>query len=96
MEVHNLLTKWHKNIIKKLEIDTTNSRRKRDGLDGAVHWIPGLFKDDFKFCKIPEETKIMIEEQTSNYNLMPRDKDNLFNKDVKIISKDGKVYYLPQ
>ena len=96
MEVHNLLIKWHKNIIKKLEIDTTNSRRKRDGLDGAVHWIPGLFKDDFKFCKIPEETKIMIEEQTSNYNFMPRDKDNLFNKDVKIISKDGKVYYLPQ
>lgn len=96
MEVHNLLIKWHKNIIKKLEIDTTSSRRKRDGLDGAVHWIPGLFKDDFKFCKIPEETKIMIEEQTSNYNFMPRDKDNLFNKDVKIISKDGKVYYLPQ
>ena len=95
MEVHNLLTQWHEKIIKKLGIDTATSRRKRMGLDGIVHWIPGLIKDDFNFCTISNKTKTLIEEQTSDYNIMSQDKDNLFDKEVKIISKDGKIYYLP-
>ena len=65
------------------------------GLDGIVHWIPGLIKDDFNFCTISNKTKTLIEEQTSDYNIMSQDKDNLFDKEVKIISKDGKIYYLP-
>lgn len=96
MEVHDLLTKWHKRITKKLGIDTETARRKRMGFDGVIHWIPGLFKDDFNFCAISERTKTMIKEQTSNYNVTSQDKDNLFDKDAKIISKDGKLYYLPQ
>lgn len=96
MEVHDLLTKWHERITKKLGIDTETARRKRMGFDGVIHWIPGLFKDDFNFCAISERTKTMIKEQTSNYNVTSQDKDNLFDKDAKIISKDGKLYYLPQ
>ena len=65
------------------------------GFDGVIHWIPGLFKDDFNFCAISETTKTMIEEQTSDYNVASQAEDNLFDKDVKIISKDGKIYYLP-
>ena len=95
MEVHNFLTQWHEKIIKKLGIDTETSRRKRMGFDGIVHWIPGLFKDDFNFSAISNKTKTLIEEQTSNYNNMVQDKENIFNNDVKIISKDGKIYYLP-
>ena len=96
MEVHDLLTKWHERITKKLGIDTETARRKRMGFDGVIHWIPGLFKDDFNFCAISERTKTMIKEQTSNYNVTSQDKDNIFDKDAKIISKDGKLYYLPQ
>ena len=96
MEVHDLLTKWHERITKKLGIDTETARRKRMGFDGVIHWIPGLFKDDFNFCAISERNKTMIKEQTSNYNVTSQDKDNLFDKDAKIISKDGKLYYLPQ
>lgn len=96
MEVHDLLTKWHERITKKLGIDTETARRKRMGFDGVIHWIPGLFKNDFNFCAISERTKTMIKEQTSNYNVTSQDKDNLFDKDAKIISKDGKLYYLPQ
>lgn len=96
MEVHKLLTQWHERITKKLGIDTETSRRKRMGFDGVVHWIPGLFNDDFNFCSISETTKTMIKEQTSNCNVTLDNKDNIFDKDVKIISRDGKVYYLPQ
>ena len=83
MEVHDLLTKWHERITKKLGIDTETARRKRMGFDGVIHWIPGLFKDDFNFCAISERTKTMIKEQTSNYNVTSQDKDNIFDKDAK-------------
>lgn len=96
MEVHNLLTQWHERITKKLGIDTQTSRRKRMGFDGVVHWIPGLFNDDFNFCSISETTNTMIKEQTSNCNVALDIKNNIFDKDVKIILKDDKVYYLPK
>ena len=96
MEVHNLLTQWHERITKKLGIDTQASRRKRMGFDGVVHWIPGLFNDDFNFCSISETTNTMIKEQTSNCNVASDSKNNIFDKDVKIILKDDKVYYLPK
>lgn len=96
MEVHNLLTQWHERITKKLGIDTQASRRKRMGFDGVVHWIPGLFNDDFNFCSISKTTNTMIKEQTSNCNVTLDSKNNIFDKDVKIISRNGKVYYLPK
>ena len=38
----------------------------------------------------------MIEEQTLNYDLNAKFSiSDSFNKDVKLISKDGKLYYLP-
>lgn len=95
MEVHNLLKQWHERITQKLGIDIETARRKRKGFDGAVHWIPGLFKDDYNFCNISEKTKVMIEEQTSNYKLTSLYEENPFDKDVRIISKEGKMYYLP-
>lgn len=95
-DVRNSLVSWHENVTKKLGIDLETARRKRKGLDGAIHWIPGLFKDDFNFSTLSEQTKAMIEEQTLNYDLNAKFSiSDSFNKDVKLISKDGKLYYLP-
>lgn len=95
-DVRNSLVSWHENVTKKLGIDLETARRKRKGLDGAIHWIPGLFKDDFNFSTLSEQTKAMIEEQSLNYDLNAKFSiSDSFNKDVKLISKDGKLYYLP-
>lgn len=97
MEVHNILVSWHEETMKRLEIDIESSRIKRKGIDGAIHWIPGLFKEDFNFSTISENTKLMIEQQSSEYDLKNKYvKEDIFNKDIKLISKDGKVYYLPE
>lgn len=97
MEVHNTLISWHEETMKRLEIDIETSRIKRKGIDGAIHWIPGLFKDDFNFSIISENTKLMIEQQSSEYDLKNKYiNEDIFNKDIKLISKDGKVYYLPE
>ena len=95
MNVHESLIAWHKKTIEKLEIDTENARRKRIGLDGAAHWVPGLFNEDLNFISIPKETIGMIEEQSSNYELsLQYINEEIFNKDAKVISKDGRLYYL--
>lgn len=96
-EVNSLLYAWHEENAIRLGIDVETSRRKRKGFDGAIHWLPGLFNDELNFSTISENTKIMIEEQTKNNKFTPEYKStDLFNKDVKLISKDGKIYYLPQ
>lgn len=97
MNVHNELVSWHEETTKRLEIDIETSRIKRKGIDGAIHWIPGLFKDDFNFSTISQNTKLMIEQQSSEYDLSNKYvKEDIFNKDIKLILKDGKVYYLPE
>lgn len=96
-EVNSLLFAWHEENTQRLGIDIESSRRKRKGIDGAIHWIPGLFNDELNFSTISENTKLMIEEQTKNNKLTPEyTSTDLFTKDVKLISKDGKIYYLPE
>lgn len=36
------LSEWHKDQVKKLEINVDESSRKRMGFDGVIHFIPGL------------------------------------------------------
>lgn len=91
------LTSWHDGTTKRLGIETDKIRRKRDGFDGLVHFIPGLFNDDLNFCSIEKKTASMIAEQTSGHEALHKvDTSELYAEDVQLISKDGKIYYLPE
>lgn len=91
-----LLTGWHQASVNRLGIDTDEIRRKRAGFDGVIHFIPGLFNDDLNFRAIDEKIVDMITSQTSvKYIEHPQDASDLYAEDVQLISKDGKVYYLP-
>ena len=91
-----LLTGWHDATVKRLEIDTEEIRRRRSGFDGVVHFIPGLFNDDLKFKAIDKKTASMITEQASGRTFEhPQDTSDLYAEDVQLISKNGKIYYLP-
>lgn len=90
------LSEWHDTTVKRLGIEVSETRRKRSGFDRAIHWIPGLFNNDLNFRPISESTAEMIEMQSSGqYELHMPDREELYNKDVQIISKGGKLYYLP-
>ena len=54
------LTTWHECIAEQLGIEMDESRRKRAGFDGVIHFIPGLFNDDLNFRGIEERTVSMI------------------------------------
>ena len=91
------LSSWHQNIAKQLSIDTAEARRKREGIDGVVHFLPGLLNNDFNFRAIEKNTAKMIDVQTSGLSdLYHQDVTDLYANDVHIIAKNGKIYYLPE
>lgn len=89
------LTDWHKDIAERLNIDTTEIRRKREGIDGFIHFLPGLIKEEWAFKPIDKKTVNMIDEQVSGNVESHKDSSDLYKDDVQLIVKDGKIYYLP-
>lgn len=79
-----------------MKIDTDEVRRKRAGVDGVLHFLPGLFDEDFKYRSIEKSTAHMIRTQASGENTLAIDKSELYFEDVQLIAKDGKIYYLPE
>ena len=89
------LTTWHKATIERLSVDTTEARRKRDGLDRVIHFIPGLFDDTANFRPISKSTAKMIDSQSIGNTTPYLDKTDLYAHDVQLFAKNGKIYYLP-
>ena len=96
-DTQELLKMWHDGTTQRLGIKIDEFRRKRVGFDGIIHFIPGLIKDDFNFRSIEKKTAKMIAEQVDNYDsLYLLDSSELYSEDVQLISKNGKIYYLPE
>lgn len=95
-ETQKQLTKWHDKTIERLKIDTSEIRRKRDGFDGIVHFLPGLFNDEFNFKSISTTTVEMIHTQSEGHaGSHTRKVSDLYSEDVQLIVKDNVVYFLP-
>lgn len=96
-ETQKQLTRWHDKTIERLKIDTSEIRRKRDGFDGVVHFLPGLFNDEFNFKLISTATVEMIHTQSEGHaSSHVRTVSDLYSEDVQLIIKDNKMYYLPE
>jgi hypothetical protein len=90
------LTAWHEGTAERLGIEMDELRRRRAGFDGVIHRIPGLFNDDLNFRGIEEKTASMITSQKAGHDSFHKmDQSELYAEDVQLISKDGKIYYLP-
>lgn len=91
------LTAWHNETTRRLGIKIDAIRRKRTGFDSVIHFIPGLFNDDFNFRTIEKKTVRMISAQASGHEFLHDvDVSELYAEDVQLISKDGKIYYIPE
>ena len=91
------LNKWHANQAARLNIDIENQRRKKQSFEAMLFKIPGLINDNLNFKNINEKTVEMIRNQTNEVameNASNYDND-LYQKDVSLIVKDGKLFYLP-
>lgn len=97
-EVQVRLKIWHKDIAKQLSIDIEKCHRKRKGFNENLHGIIGFIKnsDNYNFKHIEKRTVNMIKSQMLGHN---NDyfisTSELYNEDVQLIAKNGKIYYLP-
>lgn len=90
------LKEWNNKYLVRLEINLDEGMRKRDGIDGIIHWVPGLFKESYRYRTIPKDMISYIEMQENVDNSSFGTNENLYQKDVRLIIKDGKVYYMPE
>ena len=95
-DTQELLTAWHQRTTKHFGVDIDEIRRKRVGFDRVIHFLPGLFKEDFNFRSIEKKTARMITTQASGHEEpYYMDTTELYNEDVQLVAKNGKIYYLP-
>ena len=91
-----ILADWHNGNVTRLAIDTSESKRKRQGFDGVIHWLPGLFDESHNYASVADGVIEMINVQSTEVDYEARlSKSELYGRDVQLISKNGKIYYLP-
>lgn len=88
---------WHQSQAENLGINRNKYIRRRAGVDGLIHKLPSLINGNYKFRPISEKTANTITIQTTDYEISCKmGTVDLFQKDVRVISKEGKLYYLPE
>ncbi len=91
----NKLRAWHGENEKTLEIDTSTSKRRRQGLDKAFWVIPALVSSDLGYREVSESTTQMIKGQKSLNSTVSDSGRDLYREDITLVKLDGDVYYLP-
>lgn len=90
-DTQSRLTKWHQETVKRLNIDTEEFRRI-----GGVGAILNKLNDGWGYKSIEKSTINMINTQVSGHKeVYIQDTTDLYADDVQLISKNGKLYYLP-
>ena len=86
---------WHSECAERLGISLESGKRKKDGMGKVVSLLPGIVNKDIRYKAIPEEELAMIARQTSTEKILESDSSSdPFKKDVELIYRDGKVFYV--
>ena len=92
----NQLVNLHKNKIKQFEIDLKKKRYAKQGIE-AIFFTPAIwFSNEWKYNELSKSVVAKIEKQSSNSLNFKNLTNDLLNKETKIISKNGKYYYLTE
>src|SRR5699024_1637558 len=90
------LQNWHLEQMEKYGINLEEGNRKRYGVDGILHKVPGMIRNELNYRPVSKDVIDIITK-----HLTARDKHRqvstreVFDENVKLIGKEGKVYYLP-
>lgn len=92
------LRDWHEKVSKHFGIDFVRETQKRSGVVGVLARIPGKVNKDLKslqYKSFSSEMSDMIFEQAYGDIVQHKGYDDaLYEEDVELIAKDGKIYYL--
>ena len=96
-EALEALKAWHRKTGAALEIDLDENRRRLQGVEGFFMNIPAIFNQKLHYRELSKSTASMIAKQSAGQRkTAPRREADPFQKDVCLIVKDGKLYYLPE
>lgn len=88
------LRKWHEFHKKKFKIDVDQARMERQGIDAAIHKSLELISEKWKYRNIGKEAVTNIRVQRNiQINYRTLDMRDRYNEDVRLIAKQGKLYY---
>lgn len=89
------MQKWHLVHRKKFGIDTDRALLERKGLDALLHKPLGLIDEIYNYRRMSKQEVVNIRNQVNvqveNRIAMTRD---LYQEEVKVVIKDGKMFYL--
>lgn len=90
------LRMWHSENEKRLEIDTSASKRRRQGLDRIAWTVPAFFNDDLGYHRISKRITRMIRGQKSQHDATTNDDGyDPYQENITLVKLDGDMYYLP-
>ena len=89
------LNTWHDNVCDKLQIDISENRMRRKGFRWLGKKIDTVSNWNLTYKKMDNDVVKMIEHQLNGPVFKNEDNPDLFQEDVTLIKKDGKIYYLP-
>ena len=89
------MQKWHLVHRKKFGIDTDRALLERQGLDALLHKPLGLIDEIHNYRKMSKQEVVNIRNQVNVQvkNRIAMTKD-LYQEEVKVVIKDGKIFYL--
>ena len=89
------LHKWHTIHTKKFGVDVDRAVLERKGLDALLHKPLGLIDEGLNYKKMSKNEVVNIRNQVNTQveNRLTATRD-LFDEDVRVVFKDGKVFYL--
>lgn len=94
-EIHTHMLSWHKEHCELLQIDIDSERRKHTGVIAKLLEKPiGAINEEWNYKSIDKDTVCLIRSQTSEQPQHFFSTENLYEKDVEIVVKGDKKYYL--
>lgn len=89
------LQNWHLEQMEKYGINLEEGNRERYGVDGILHKVPGMIRKELNFRPVPKDVVDIITKHLTTDKCRQVPVREVFNEDVKLIGKEGKIYYLP-
>ncbi len=93
-QIRLALEEWHKKQVESHGIDVNQNRRSKKGIEGFFASIPGFIVDKLNYKGLENGLGQKINAQTMQKQLMINKPEEIYEKDVQIIIKEGKYFYL--
>ena len=90
------LQNWHLEQMEKYGINLKEGYRERYGVDGFLHKVPGMIRKELKYRPVSKDVvEIITKHLTTADKRRNVSTKEVFDENVKLIGKEGKIYYLP-